>query len=91
MHRVSVGTLMVTFGRALGLTGGRLRQAGIGGFGHAVGKTLVPVAILNKPGSLTEGEFLLSKRHPAEGHQILKRSGNAGDAPLDITLHHHDA
>lgn len=90
MHCVSVGTLMVTFGRALGLQGEPLRQAGIGGFVHDVGKTLVPDAILNKAGRLTEGEFLLIKRHPAEGHQILKRSSNVSDAPLDITLHHHE-
>lgn len=90
MHCVSVGTLMVTFGRSLGLTGEALRQAGIGGFVHDVGKTLVPDAILNKAGRLTDGEFLLIKRHPAEGHQILKRSSNVGTAPLDITLHHHE-
>jgi HD-GYP domain-containing protein (c-di-GMP phosphodiesterase class II) len=90
MHCVSVGTLMVTFGRALGLTGEALRQGGIGGLLHDVGKTLVPDVILNKPGSLSEGEFLLIKRHPAEGHAILVKSSNVGEAPLDITLHHHE-
>ncbi len=90
MHCVSVGTLMVTFGRALGLSGEALRQAGIGGFVHDVGKTLVPDAILNKAGKLSEGEFLLIKRHPAEGHAILLKSSNVGAAPLDITLHHHE-
>ena len=90
MHCVSVGTLMVTFGRALGMDGEPLRQAGIGGFVHDVGKTLVPDKILNKTGRLTEGEFLLIKRHPAEGHAILLKSSNVGAAPLDITLHHHE-
>lgn len=90
MHCVSVGTLMVTFGRALGLTGEALRQAGIGGFVHDVGKTLVPDAILNKAGALADGEFRLIKRHPAEGHAILLKSSNVGAAPLDITLHHHE-
>ena len=90
MHCVSVGTLMVTFGRALGLQGEALRQAGIGGFVHDVGKTLVPENILNKTGALSKGEFLLIKRHPAEGHAILLKSSNVGAAPLDITLHHHE-
>ncbi len=90
MHCVSVGTLMVTFGRAMGLKGEDLRQAGIGGFVHDVGKTLVPDVILNKPGRLSEGEFLLIKRHPAEGHAILLKSSNVGEVPLDITLHHHE-
>lgn len=90
MHCVSVGTLMVTFGRALGMQGEALRQAGIGGFVHDVGKTFIPDTILNKPGHLNDGEFLLIKRHPAIGHEILQRSSNVGAAPLDITLHHHE-
>ena len=90
MHCVSVGTLMVTFGRALGLRGEPLRQAGIGGFVHDVGKTFIPDAVLNKPGQLNDGEFRLIKRHPAMGHEILQRSSNVGAAPLDITLHHHE-
>ena len=90
MHCVSVGTLMVTFGRALGLRGELLRQAGIGGFVHDVGKTFIPDAVLNKPGQLNDGEFRLIKRHPAMGHEILQRSSNVGAAPLDITLHHHE-
>lgn len=90
MHCVSVGTLMVTFGRSLGLQGDALRQAGIGGFVHDVGKTLIPDAVLNKPGPLTAREYLLIKRHPADGHEILLRSSNVGPEALDIALHHHE-
>jgi len=90
VHCVSVCTLMVTFGRAPGLPGEALRRAGVGGFVHDVANPLIPDPSLNKPGTQTDGEFLLVKRHSAKGRQILKCCSDVGEAPLDITLHHHE-
>ncbi|MCB1957160.1 MAG: HD-GYP domain-containing protein [Rhodocyclaceae bacterium] len=89
-HSVSVCTLMITFGRSLGLDGEVLRQAGIGGLLHDIGKMKVPDAVLNKPGRLTDEEFVLIKQHPGDGHEILLGTGGVGDIPLDITRHHHE-
>lgn len=90
LHCVAVGTLMVTFARSMGLDPETTRQAGIGGLMHDLGKMKVPDAVLNKPGKLTDGEFALIKCHPEEGHRLLLESGQFGDIPLDITLHHHE-
>lgn len=90
LHCVAVGTLMVTFGRAMGLDPETVRQGGIGGLLHDVGKMKVPDAVLNKPGKLTDDEFLLIKKHPEIGHELLVASGAVGDIPLDITRHHHE-
>jgi HD-GYP domain-containing protein (c-di-GMP phosphodiesterase class II) len=38
---------------------------------HDVGKLSVPNSILDKPGKLTDAEFLLIKRHPEMTHRIL--------------------
>lgn len=38
---------------------------------HDVGKIGIPIAILNKPGKLTEEEFAQIKEHPVVGGQIL--------------------
>jgi HD-GYP domain-containing protein (c-di-GMP phosphodiesterase class II) len=67
LHCVAVGTLMVTFTRSQGLEAETVRQAGIGGLMHDVGKMQVPDAVLNKPGKLTDEEFGLIKRHPRRG------------------------
>jgi putative two-component system response regulator len=40
---------------------------------HDVGKINVSDAILNKPGKLTDEEFRLIKRHPAEGEEIVEK------------------
>lgn len=90
LHSVSVCTLMIAFGRSLGLTGEELRQGGIGGLLHDIGKMRVPDAVLNKPGRLTDAEFDLIRRHPGDGHAVLLQTPGIGPVPLDITRHHHE-
>ncbi|MDY0012082.1 MAG: HD-GYP domain-containing protein [Rhodocyclaceae bacterium] len=90
LHSVSVCTLLVAFGRSLGVAGDGLRELGIGGLLHDVGKMKVPDEVLNKPGRLTDAEFDLIKRHPGDGHAILLDTPGVGDIPLDITRHHHE-
>ncbi|NIA53238.1 HD-GYP domain-containing protein [Massilia sp. TW-1] len=90
LHSVSVCTLLVAFCRSRQLDAETTYQAGIGGLLHDTGKALVPDAILNKPGRLTEEEFDIVRRHPKDGYDILRRSEGVGPIPLDITLHHHE-
>ncbi len=90
LHSVSVCTLMIAFGRSLGLDGDELRQGGIGGLLHDIGKMKVPDEVLNKPGRLTDAEFDLIKKHPGDGHAVLLETPGIGPIPLDITRHHHE-
>jgi len=90
LHSVSVCTLLVAFCRSRNLDAETTYQAGIGGLLHDTGKALVPDAILNKPGRLTDEEFEIVRRHPRDGCDILRRSPEIGAIPLDITLHHHE-
>jgi HD-GYP domain-containing protein (c-di-GMP phosphodiesterase class II) len=90
LHSVSVCTLLVAFCRSRNFDDERIYQAGIGGLLHDTGKALVPDAILNKTGRLTDEEFEIIKRHPRDGHDILLRAPGIGAIPLDITLHHHE-
>ena len=90
LHSVSVGTLLIAFCRAVGLDDATTHQAGLGGLLHDTGKALVPDAVLNKPGRLTEEEFEIIKRHPEDGWRILTQTPGIGPIPLDITRHHHE-
>jgi len=90
MHSVSVCTLLVAFCRSRKMDAETIYQAGIGGLLHDTGKALIPDAILNKPGRLTEEEFEIVRRHPQNGYNILYRTPEIGPIPLDITLHHHE-
>lgn len=90
LHCVSVCALLVAFCRTMDMDAETTRQAGTGGLLHDTGKALVPDAVLNKPGKLTDEEFELIKRHPRDGYEILLKSPEIGQIPLDITLHHHE-
>jgi HD-GYP domain-containing protein (c-di-GMP phosphodiesterase class II) len=90
LHSVSVCTLLVAFCRSRNIAADVTHQAGLGGLLHDTGKALVPDAILNKPGPLTDEEFAIIKRHPRDGYDILKKTPEVGPIPLDITLHHHE-
>ena len=90
MHSVAVCALMVALSRQLGLDAELTRELGMAGLLHDMGKALIPTEVLNKPGKLTDEEFAMIKRHPAEGHRLLVEGATVGDIPLDVALHHHE-
>jgi HD-GYP domain-containing protein (c-di-GMP phosphodiesterase class II) len=90
LHSVSVCTLLVAFCRSVDTDARLTQQAGLGGLLHDIGKALVPDAILNKAGRLTDEEFAIIRQHPRDGYDILLKTPHIGDIPLDITLHHHE-
>ena len=90
MHSVAVCALMVALSRQLELDAATTRELGLAGLLHDLGKALVPTEVLNKPGKLTDEEFAIIKRHPAEGHRLLVDGKAVGDLPLDVVLHHHE-
>ena len=90
MHSVAVCALMVALARQLGLDAEQTRAAGIAGLLHDLGKALMPMEILNKPGKLTDEEFAIIKKHPEEGHRLLLEGSGADEVALDVVLHHHE-
>lgn len=90
MHSVAVCALMVNLGRTLGLDTAVVRELGVAGLLHDVGKMVVPEAILNKPGPLTESEFAEMREHSLRGHELLSAGVGVPEAALDVCLHHHE-
>ena len=90
MHSVAVCALMVALARQLGMDEAGTREAGLAGLLHDVGKMLVPAAVLNKPGRLTDEEFAVIKHHPERGYALLKEGNAAPLSALDVCLHHHE-
>jgi HD-GYP domain-containing protein (c-di-GMP phosphodiesterase class II) len=81
---------MVALGQRLGLDEAACREAGLAGLLHDIGKALVPLDVLNKPGKLTEPEFAVMREHPQRGHALLKEGGSVAAGVLDVALHHHE-
>ncbi|AFA47072.1 HD domain-containing phosphohydrolase [Acetobacterium woodii] len=63
---------------------------------HDVGKILIPDNILNKPGKLTEDEWVLMKKHAENGQDILKNAlSKIQDVDYlkivcEVAMYHHE-
>lgn len=90
MHSVAVCALMVSLGKQLGLGEADCREAGLAGLVHDLGKAMMPLEVLNKPGALTAEEYTIMKSHPEAGHRMLLEGKGVGPVPLDVCLHHHE-
>lgn len=90
MHSVAVCALMAALSRRLGQSEAQARDAGMAGLLHDMGKAMMPLDVLNKPGKLTEAEFDLMKSHPQCGHELLRDSATVPLIALDVCLHHHE-
>ncbi len=90
MHSVAVCGLMIALARQLGLAQQQIREAGMAGLIHDLGKAMVPLEILNKPGKLTDEEFTRIKEHPRYGYEMLVEGAGVGEVSLDVCLHHHE-
>jgi HD-GYP domain-containing protein (c-di-GMP phosphodiesterase class II) len=90
LHSVAVCALMINLARGMDLPAARVRDIGIAGLLHDIGKMVVPDSVLNKPGPLDDREFAVIKGHPAAGHRLLSNSPSFATAALDVCLHHHE-
>ena len=90
MHSVAVCALMIALGRQLKLDEKLVSRLGIAGLLHDLGKAMMPLDVLNKPGKLTDDEFRIMKSHPEEGYKLLQESHGIDDITFDVVLHHHE-
>jgi putative nucleotidyltransferase with HDIG domain len=90
MHSVAVCALMVALARQLGWDEPRSREAGMAGLLHDIGKAVMPLELLNKPGKLSDAEYELIKSHPERGYELLREGQGASERVMDVALHHHE-
>ena len=91
LHSLAVGTLMANLGRALDHDEQTVTLIGVAGIFHDIGKLLIPNAILNKQGPLTEAERAEIRNHPEIGYQHLRRLPGVPEMVLEVCRHHHEA
>jgi HD-GYP domain-containing protein (c-di-GMP phosphodiesterase class II) len=89
-HSINVCILSATFARFLGHDEGEIRKIAISGLLHDVGKSRVPVDILNKNGRLTIDELNIMKEHTTFGKDLLLSIGHADRIAVDVAHTHHE-
>jgi HD-GYP domain-containing protein (c-di-GMP phosphodiesterase class II) len=89
-HSMNVAVLTIAFGRALGMERERLEELGVCGLLHDMGKVLTPIDVLNKEGKLELEEFMIMKKHPTDGRDILASSGGLFPGAMDVAHGHHE-
>ena len=88
-HSFRVSLYAVELAKKLGWSGEEVAALRREALLHDIGKIGVPDAVLNKPGRLTDEEFVVIKSHTTIGSEILARSGNLTDAAM-VARHHHE-
>jgi len=90
LHSVAVCALMVNLSRQLQLPEKEVRDMGVAGLLHDVGKMAIPETVLNKPCRLDDDEFAIVKAHPEHGYALLTQGIGLPEAALDVCRHHHE-
>lgn len=90
MHSVAVCALMINLARELRFNEAAVRDAGMAGLLHDIGKAVMPVEILDKPGVLEDHEYNVMKTHPERGHELLSKSSGVSHNALEVCLRHHE-
>jgi HD-GYP domain-containing protein (c-di-GMP phosphodiesterase class II) len=72
-HSVNVAILSIAIGQRVGITKNRLVDLGLAALFHDIGKSSIPLSVLNKPGPFDEKEWAVIRRHPVFGVRELLR------------------
>ncbi|HEY6873653.1 MAG TPA: HD-GYP domain-containing protein [Geobacteraceae bacterium] len=75
-HSVNVCILALAIGQRIGLSRPKLCELGMAALFHDIGKSEIPLAILNKPTEFTREEWAVMQKHPLLGvKKLMKLKG----------------
>ncbi len=89
-HSVDVATIAMILAKQQGLSKQEIFEIGVSGLLHDVGKTKVPLEILNKPGRLDEEEFAIMRQHSVFGYRMVKDKPDFSPGVAMGVLQHHE-
>lgn len=89
-HSTNVTIYTLAMAVKLGFDDKKLSEIGIGGMLHDIGKTMVPLEILNKQTKLTDQEFDLIKKHTEYGFESLRNQSSISLLSAHCAFQHHE-
>lgn len=88
-HSVNVGVLCIALAQSLGMDSETIKELGLGGLLHDIGKVHWPETLYQKPRGLSDEEWALVQRHPLDGAEIVERMGGVSPTAMEVILEHH--
>lgn len=88
IHSVNVALICRIIGMWMGYTEDDCDVLTICGLFHDIGKVMIPVEVISKPGRLTATEYALVKTHTIHGYNLLKELDLDERIKLSALQHH---
>jgi HD-GYP domain-containing protein (c-di-GMP phosphodiesterase class II) len=89
-HSLLVTGTIVAFGKLLGMNGNDMKRLAIGGLMHDLGKSDIPISILDKESKLSPAEMDIMRLHPAAGVQRASKIKGMSQDLLQLIGDHHE-
>lgn len=89
VHTYNVSMMSAALSAAAGLPADMVHDIGLAAMMHDLGKQLVPLDVLNKPGALSESELQVMRRHPVDGAKMLLENAEAPPVAVAVAFEHH--
>lgn len=89
-HSLNVCILSILLGKQLNFSAEDLNKLGLCGLLHDMGKSKIPLEILNKEGSLLEHEMAVMQRHAELGRDILMMTPDVSQEAIEVAYAHHE-
>ena len=87
-HSLDVGIYSLGIAQATGYNDADLKEVGLGGLFHDIGKRNVPLEIITKKGGLDDSEWALMQKHPQYGLIILQDNSSSDNVKACCFEHH---
>ena len=89
VHSVNVSLLVLAQARSFGFKGQALHMFGMAGLLHDIGKLMVPLKVLNKPGKLEGEKWAMMQSHTEQGAWYLSETEGATPLAIVVAYEHH--
>lgn len=90
MHSVAVCAWMVALAQEMVLPADQIRDAGLAGLLHDIGKSTLAPGLLNEGKPQSQDEAAEVREHPHRGHEMLREVPAMPALVLDVVRHHHE-